>query len=159
MKAKEKLLIITVALVVGAMLGLLFRNWAAWAGSTFVLFALLYAGYWRYENWKSKRETGYEPEAETAEESGSNATAEAYNPGLGGGLDESFLSKEKTIEYFSSEFGIPWQKAKNLYYAGYTRTGDFSEAIPSDLMMVDGINPTLARKIISKVNSGEMKGT
>jgi hypothetical protein len=49
------------------------------------------------------------------------------------------------------EFNIPREKAQSLYDAGYRRMGDLSEAIPEDLTMVKGVNPTLARKIISTV--------
>ena len=160
MKTKEKLLIVTVALVAGAMFGLLFRNWAAWAGSTFVLFALIYAGYWRYENWKARKGGKRDPEIEgMAVESDERSTAEAYNPNIAGQSGDDLISRDKILELYTREFNIPWQKAENLYDAGYTRLGDFSEAIPADLIMVDGINPTLARKIISRVNSEDMNGT
>ena len=157
MKTKEKLLIVTVALVAGAMFGLLFKNWAAWAGSTFVLFALIYAGYWRYENWRATKEDRLEPEIkEKAVESEERSAAEGYNPEIS---RDNIISRDKILELYTKEFKIPWEKAVNLYDAGYTRLGDFSEAIPSDLIMVEGINPTLARKIISRVNSEDMKGT
>jgi hypothetical protein len=51
------------------------------------------------------------------------------------------------------DFGISKDKAQNLYNVGYTHWGDFSEAIPEDLVMVEGINPTISRRIISVVRS------
>lgn len=65
--------------------------------------------------------------------------------------DEEVLGEGHTVQSYMREFNIPREKAQNLYDAGYRRMGDLSEAIPEDLTMVKGINPTLARKIIATV--------
>ena len=33
---------------------------------------------------------------------------------------------------------------------GYRKREDLAEAIPRDLMMIEGVNPTVAKKIIQK---------
>ena len=63
------------------------------------------------------------------------------------------MMRDKMIEAYMNDFGINREKSENLYDAGYSRWSDFSEAIPEDLLMVEGINPTVARRIISNVNS------
>ena len=47
-------------------------------------------------------------------------------------------------------FEIDEQRALELYNAGYKKLDDLGDAIIEDLIMVDKINPTIARNIISK---------
>ncbi|MDP6561145.1 MAG: hypothetical protein QF619_13685 [Candidatus Binatia bacterium] len=42
--------------------------------------------------------------------------------------------------------------AEKLYSSGYRNLGELKEAIPEDLVYVEGINPTLARKIYAKLH-------
>jgi uncharacterized RDD family membrane protein YckC len=51
-------------------------------------------------------------------------------------------------------FGLNEVRAQNLYNAGYKRFDDFKDAITEDLIIVDKINPTVARAILKKVESG-----
>jgi hypothetical protein len=61
------------------------------------------------------------------------------------------LKRDRMIDAYIKDFGISRDKAENLFDAGYSRWSDFTEAIPEDLLMVQGINPTVARRIISAV--------
>jgi hypothetical protein len=58
------------------------------------------------------------------------------------------INKEETIEHYENLFNVNTKRATNLFTAGYTSINEFNDAIPEDLIMVEGINPTLARKII-----------
>jgi len=61
-----------------------------------------------------------------------------------------YINKEKTIEHYQELFKISNERASSLFNAGYTSLKEFKDAIPEDLILVQGINPTLARNIISK---------
>lgn len=155
MNFRDHLLVIVLALILGAIIGIATMNWAAWAGSTVFLGALIYYIYFRILTWRERKLAPDEPEIE---EKAREMSESSLVDGVNTDLDRmkrsgDYLNREQMIEAFSTEFNIPAEKARNLYEAGYTRWGDFSEAIPADLMMIPGINPTLSRKIISTVRS------
>lgn len=53
---------------------------------------------------------------------------------------------------FMMDFDIDEDRARKLYDAGYRLSSEFAEAIPEDLMMIEGINPTVARRIVAQAN-------
>lgn len=53
---------------------------------------------------------------------------------------------------FMMEFDINEERARSLVDTGYRSVSEFRDAIPRDLMMIKGINPTLAKRIIEKAN-------
>ena len=67
--------------------------------------------------------------------------------------DRPIIIKDGMVEKYSNFFGISEARAEDLYDAGYRQFKDFKDAIVEDLMMVNDINPTVARVIINKVSS------
>jgi hypothetical protein len=65
-------------------------------------------------------------------------------------LKPPIINKGDTIKHYIELFDINDERASNLFDAGYTSLKEFNDAIPEDLIMIDGINPTLARKIVEK---------
>lgn len=63
------------------------------------------------------------------------------------------LSKQKleTVKLYMNMFDINRNRAENLVYAGYKKIEDLYDAIPEDLVLVEKINPTIAKRIISKL--------
>jgi hypothetical protein len=76
----------------------------------------------------------------------------------GEGVEISSRDEDKPEEVpeeakkFMELFNLSEERALNLYKAGYRTIEDFKDAIPEDLIIVDKINPTVARAIIKKVN-------
>jgi hypothetical protein len=140
------MVIVIASLILGALVGVVTQQVAAWLGATILIFAFLFAmRYW----WLSrkKRNISEDVEGETIEQ-------EEEVEFQGAIIDERDpLVRDKMIEEFMGSFHINRDKAENLYDAGYSRWSDFSEAIPEDLLMVEGVNPTVARRIISTVRS------
>ncbi len=136
------------AFVIGAIAGL-FWGMAALVGASVFSFATMFAIVYSLEARKAKK--GEEPPKEVGT-GPSEGDVVGFGPELAGTRsDEEVLSESQTVQTYMGEFNIPREKAQNIYDAGYKRMGDLYEAIPEDLMMVKGINPTLARKIISTV--------
>jgi hypothetical protein len=48
-------------------------------------------------------------------------------------------------------FDINRNRAENIYNAGYKRPEDLNDAIPEDLVCVDRINPTIAKRIVNNL--------
>ena len=53
---------------------------------------------------------------------------------------------------FMMEFDINEDRARALVDTGYRSVSEFKDAIPKDLIMIKGINPTIAKRIIGKAN-------
>ena len=48
------------------------------------------------------------------------------------------------------DFDIDEKRAEGLFEMGYRRKEDLKDAIPQDLMIIEGMNPTIAKRIISR---------
>jgi hypothetical protein len=68
-------------------------------------------------------------------------------PSAPGGKNEA---RDRIVLSFMMDFDIDETRAQLLYDTGYRKREDLSDAIPADLIMLKGINPTIARRIISK---------
>ena len=62
-------------------------------------------------------------------------------------------AKENAVIQFTSSFGIDHRRAEKLYFAGFSELGDFKNKTVEDLMQIDDINPTLAKRIINKTQN------
>jgi uncharacterized RDD family membrane protein YckC len=62
------------------------------------------------------------------------------------------VAKDEVVLQFMFDFDITEERALGLYDMGYRTKPEFKDAIPQDLMMVEGINPTIAKRIISLAN-------
>jgi len=62
------------------------------------------------------------------------------------------LDVEEIVLQFMMDFDIDEDRSRALVDMGYTEKSEFSDAIPSDLMMIKGVNPTIAKRIIKKAN-------
>ncbi|MGA1822841.1 MAG: hypothetical protein ACMUIG_09975 [Thermoplasmatota archaeon] len=155
MNFRDYLLIIFIALLVGTVAGIMTNSIPAWIAVTFILGGVLLS-LWSYiRSRRERKRSPQEPEfEEKAREMSESSLVDGVNPDLEKmNLSGDYIDREHMIEAFSAEFNIPREKAERIYEAGYTHWGDFSEAIPADLTMIPGINPTLSRKIISTVRS------
>lgn len=143
--------IAAVSVLISGIAGIVFMHPVAILGGLVFPFVLLYAFvYWftetRVQKIKDEEDSG-------PLKSGSNEVS-SFDPSLENLRDgEDFLNESDIVNDYMRDFGISRDKAQNLYDAGYQHWGDFSEAIPEDLVMVNGINPTISRRIISVVRS------
>jgi hypothetical protein len=90
------------------------------------------------------------------QDTGTQATSTIYS----GGADTDSLkghsltdTESDIVKEYSNFFGISEARALDLYNAGYKHFKDIKDAIVEDLIMVNEINPTVARKIIKKISS------
>ncbi len=152
MKTHWLLGIAGISIIIAGLSGFLVGTPAALIGGGVFTFAILFAlTYWYFDVRPHGASSG-EPSRE--EPAPSPNEASSYSPQLERvRSDDEFLNEDEIIREFMEEFGISKDKAMNLYEAGYSSWGDFSEAIPEDLVMVQGINPTISRRIISVVRS------
>jgi len=151
MNTRQYLGIGFVAIFIGALIGLVTFNWAAWIGSTFIIFALLRWLVPLFSKRMARKGQVDHDAAEKAWEMTKTQTATAFNPNIRGEEEvPSGRGGPSIVKEFALEFSIPENKAKALYDAGYRRWGDLQEAIQDDLMMVPGINPTIARRIVDR---------
>jgi uncharacterized RDD family membrane protein YckC len=58
------------------------------------------------------------------------------------------IGRDEIILQFMFDFDIDENRAQGLYGMGYRAKHEFKDAIPQDLMMIQGINPTIAKRII-----------
>jgi cytoskeletal protein RodZ len=65
-------------------------------------------------------------------------------------------AENETMNRFMELFEITEERAQALYKAGYKKLDDFKDAIVEDLVMVDQINPTIARRIIDKISNEKL---
>ena len=63
--------------------------------------------------------------------------------------------RDELVLSFMMDFDISEERAQGLYDMGYRTREELKEAIPQDLMMIDGINPTIAKRIIKVASGGE----
>jgi uncharacterized RDD family membrane protein YckC len=87
---------------------------------------------------------------EPPEPPGVSITTDIEDTGPGTGLSDP---ERDTVKQYMEFFGISEVRAVNLYVAGYKKLDDFKDAIPEDLLIVDKINPTVARHIIQRMSS------
>jgi hypothetical protein len=145
-KPKWVILIIGASLIIGGVAGAVTTDFAAWVGATVFSFAFIFAVTFYFMN-KFKKDSSEDVEGESMDQ-------EEEVQFQGAVIDERDPEvRDRMIQAFIEEFHINRDKAENLFDAGYSRWSDFSEAIPEDLLMVEGINPTVARRIISTVRS------
>ncbi len=68
--------------------------------------------------------------------------------------DEKFIAdikqKDKTLVEFMSELDIDETRAQKLYQAGFKSIADFKSMSLGELMQIEDINPTLAKRIMQK---------
>ena len=84
-------------------------------------------------------------------------TTEAYSINTVKATQKNDLSpntKNEMVKKYSNFFGISEARALDLYNAGYKEFKDFKDAIVEDLILVNQINPTIAREIINKISKG-----
>jgi hypothetical protein len=142
------MIIIGISLVIGGIVGVITEQVAAWLGTSIFSFAFIFAMVF-WVSSRRRRSAGEDVEGESIERD--------EPPQFRGAMidDRDPVVRDRMIEDFMEGFHINRDKAENLYDAGYSRWSDFSEAIPEDLLMVEGVNPTVARRIISTVRSRE----
>lgn len=147
-KSKVILSLAAVSLVIGGLLGAITQSFAALVAGSFFVFAVTFAVAYYITVRKAKRsgikDSELEPDTATLEK-----VPETHN-------DERVVdpfSRDRMIDSYIRDFHLTREKAENLYDAGYTRWDDFGDAIPEDLLMVEGINPTVARRIINNVRT------
>lgn len=58
------------------------------------------------------------------------------------------VAKDEIVLQLMFDFDIDEKRAHGLYEMGYRAKHEFKDAIPQDLMMIEGINPTIAKRII-----------
>lgn len=97
--------------------------------------------------------TGHSDETKTTETE-TSATGTDSSMGEGEKLPEA---QDEVVKKYSEFFEIDEVRALALYIAGYKRLEDFKDAIVDDLIMVEKINPTIARMIIKKIYSEPLK--
>lgn len=157
MNTRQILFIGSLSILAGAIAGLVTFNWAAWIGTTFIVFALLFASAPWFIRRFSRDKGRIDAEArEVARDAAERRTAFGFNPDMGDGPSYHDMPGNGTIQTFMSEFSIDQEKARSLIDSGYMRMGDFHEAIPEDLMLVNGINPTIARRIVKRMDERRM---
>lgn len=148
MKPKWILAIIAAAMIIGGIVGAITTDFAAWVGATVFSFAFIFAMTFYFINRK-KRTSRDDQVAETM-------APEEEVRFQGAIIDERDpIDRDRMIRAFMELFHISRDKAENLFDAGYSEWSDFSEAIPEDLVMIEGINPTVARRIITSFRSRE----
>jgi hypothetical protein len=149
MDMKWILAIVAASLFIGALVGVITTNFASFIGATVFSFAVIFSVVFYLIN-KNKKGIG------SGDEEASPDGAETEEVNSFQMVDEPVvnpLERDRMIETYIRDLGLNRDKAENLYDAGYSRWSDFSEAIPEDLLMVEGINPTVARRIITRVRS------
>jgi len=63
------------------------------------------------------------------------------------------MDKEAFIQRLKEIDGVSYDIAAALYKTGYRDTNSFNDAIVEDLMLVKGVNPTLAQRILKNIKS------
>jgi len=62
------------------------------------------------------------------------------------------MKGDEIIVHFSKTFGITMEAARAVYQAGYRTMQDLEFATIDELILMDGINPTVARKVVRKID-------
>jgi hypothetical protein len=151
-----------------------------WPGGIIIFFCLIGAGLYvheyvakRIETIKSsrllKQETRYEvveysdnsnipvadfPSKEELDRSEAYSgkgqkTHEHADPGLG------WKAKKRPVEQFMEMLDIDRRRASILYNSGYVSIEDLRHATVEDLAGLEGLSPTVARKIVARLKGGE----
>ncbi|UCH90016.1 MAG: RDD family protein [Thermoplasmata archaeon] len=108
----------------------------------------------RPEDLEYKQKIIIPPPVSASPEPASKDTSEASPPEVSASEVDKLADDEKeTIKKYQEFFGISEERALNLHKAGYKSLDDFKDAIVDDLVLVDKINPTVARGILKKVES------
>ena len=63
------------------------------------------------------------------------------------------IKENEMIIHFSNTFGIDMKAARAVYEAGYRTMQDLEFATIDELILMDGINPTVARKVVRKIDT------
>jgi len=71
-------------------------------------------------------------------------------PGTSGPSYEPPPNRDGSVLAFMIEFDIDEARGQAIYDMGYRRVEDLSDAIAQDLMMIKGINPTIAKRIVAR---------
>ena len=64
--------------------------------------------------------------------------------------------EDETVKLYMDMFDIDRVRAENLVSAGYKKIEDLNDAIPEDLVLVNRINPTIAKRIINILNERKL---
>jgi hypothetical protein len=67
-------------------------------------------------------------------------------------LNAELLQRKNAIDKFIDKFNLDYKRAEILYLAGFKEISDFRGKTAEDLMEIDEINPTLAKRIMNVVN-------
>jgi len=150
MDRKGYLGLFMISLFIGGIVIVLTRSIPGFIGGTLLSFGLLLAifSWWSYRKRSREIESGMHPEVAESVHADDEKVFEKVDE-----RPHDPLKRDRMIDAYIKDFGINRDKAENLYDAGYSRWSDFTEAIPEDLLMVQGINPTVARRIISTVRA------
>ena len=154
MKPHWSLGIAGVSIIIAGGMGYIVGSEAALVGGGVFSFAIMFAFVYWFFDIRPGKISNPEDDEEIPENEPDPNEVKSFDPDINRirGGDE-FLKETEIIREFMDEFGISKDKAQNLYDAGYSHWGDFSEAIPEDLVMVEGVNPTISRRIINVVRS------
>jgi NAD-dependent DNA ligase len=68
-------------------------------------------------------------------------------------LYAELVAKDNAVNNFISEFGIDRRRAEILYKEGFKKLEDFKEMSIEELMQIDDINPTVAKRIESRMKN------
>ena len=68
-------------------------------------------------------------------------------------LYAEIVKKDQTLSTFMQEFGVDQNRAEQLYLAGFHELEDFQGKSVQELMEIEDINPTLAKRIASKMKT------
>ncbi len=60
--------------------------------------------------------------------------------------------RDEVVLQFMFDFDIDEKRAHAVYDMGYRNKVEFKDAIPQDLIMIEGINPTIAKRIVARAN-------
>ena len=63
------------------------------------------------------------------------------------------IRDDEIVTHFSKTFGITMEAARAVYEAGYRTMQDLEFATVDELILMDGINPTVARKVVRKIET------
>ena len=61
-------------------------------------------------------------------------------------------NRQKVLSQFMDVFGLDHARAELLYTAGFHNIEDFKNKSIQDLMRIDDINPTLAKRIVQRAH-------
>ena len=153
LKPQWILFLATISIFVGGITGVVTTDFASMLGAGVLFFAVTFAIAVYLSSRRSKKAQADSIDDAThmidGDHRGTAERSEAVETRIAGDP----LMRDRVIARYMDELNLPREKAENLYDAGYTGWQDFTEAIPEDLLMVEGINPTIARRIISTVRS------